>query len=125
MVKKLVIPLRDASTGPMGDGMGTFRIFIDEEISGAKSFSFLVNTMNKGKKGPVHTHDTESCFYILSGKGIVRIKEESFAVGPQTAVFVPKDALHKIEAGPEEDITYIMIYAPPGPEKQLRKKEKD
>jgi mannose-6-phosphate isomerase-like protein (cupin superfamily) len=122
MEKKLVIPLRDALTGPMGDGMGTFRIFIDEEICGSKSFSFLVNTMNKGKKGPDHTHDTESCFYILSGKGIVRIKDESFAVSPQTAVFVPKDALHKIEADPGEDLTYIMIYAPPGPEKQLRNK---
>jgi mannose-6-phosphate isomerase-like protein (cupin superfamily) len=109
----------------MDNGMGTFRIFIDEEICGAKSFSFLVNTMNKEKKGPVHTHDTESCFYILSGKGTVRINDESFAVGPQTAVFIPKDSLHEIEADPGEDLTYIMIYAPPGPEKQLRRKEED
>ncbi len=125
MEKKLVVPLRDALTGPMGEGMGTFRIFIDEEICGSKSFSFLVNTMNKGKKGPVHSHDSESCFYILSGKGIVRIKDVSFAVGPQTAVFIPKDSLHEIEADQREDLIYIMVYAPPGPEKQLSKKKED
>jgi mannose-6-phosphate isomerase-like protein (cupin superfamily) len=122
MKKKLVIPLGEAFTGPMRDGMGTFRIFIDEQICGAKSFSFLVNTLNKGKKGPGHAHATESCFYILSGKGIVKIKNETFSVGPQTAVFVPRDATHMIQADPGGDLTYIMIYAPPGPEKQLKTK---
>lgn len=122
MEKKLVIPLGEAFTGPMSAGLGIFRIFIDEEMCGSKSFSFLVNTMNKWQHGPAHTHPSDSCFYILAGRGTVTIKDETFTVGPQTAVFVPKDALHEIKADFGEDLTYIMIYAPAGPEKELRKK---
>jgi len=29
--------------------------------------------------------------------------------------------LHKIVVGPDEDLTYVVVYAPPGPEQQLKK----
>ena len=64
--------------------------------------------------------EEESCFYPLSGKGTISIGDQSFPVGPQTAVFVPARAVHKIDACPGEDLTYIMVYAPPGPEQQLK-----
>lgn len=38
------------------------------------------------------------------------------------AVFAPANKMHKIEVDPEEDLTYVLIYAPPGPEQQLKEK---
>jgi len=68
MEKKYVVPLKDAVTGVLHGGGGTFRILIDQESSGAKYFSCLVNTMNKGVKGSEHKHDVEHLWYILSGR---------------------------------------------------------
>ena len=52
MEKKYVVALKDAVTGVLHGRAGTFRVLIDEESSGAKHFSLLVNTMNAGVKVP-------------------------------------------------------------------------
>ena len=49
MEKKYIVPLKEAVTGVLHGGVGTFRILIDEQSSGAKNFSLLVNT----SRGPV------------------------------------------------------------------------
>jgi hypothetical protein len=38
------------------------------------------------------------------------------------AVFAPADVLHKIDVDPDEDLTYVLIYAPGGPEQKLIEK---
>ena len=121
MEKKYVVALKDAVTGVLHGGGGTFRILIDQESSGAKYFSCLVNTMNKGVKGSEHKHDVEHLWYILSGKGTMYIGGKGYVVGPEMAVFAPAGELHRIDVGPDEDLTYVVVYAPPGPEQQLKK----
>jgi mannose-6-phosphate isomerase-like protein (cupin superfamily) len=118
--KKYVVPLKEAITGVLHGRAGTFRILIDEETSGAKNFSLLVNTMNAGKVGDEHKHDAEHCWYVLSGKGTMTIGGETFPIGPDMAVFAPANVLHKIVVGPDEDLTMIIVYAPPGPEQKLK-----
>ena len=118
--KKYVVPLKEAVTGVLHGRAGTFRILIDKETSGAKHFSLLVNTMTAGNVGDEHKHDVEHCWYILSGTGRMIIGGESFPVGPDMAVFAPADMLHQIIVDPGEDMTYIVVYAPPGPEQKLK-----
>ena len=120
MEKNCVVALKNAVTGVLHGGAGTFRILIDEESSGAKNFSLLVNTMNAGVQGSEHKHDGEHCFYILSGKGTMYVDGNPFEVGPEMAVYAPPNVMHKFDAGPDEDLTYVVIYAPPGPEQQLK-----
>jgi len=123
MEKKYVVPLKDAVTGVLHGKAGTFRVLIDEEISGAKHFSLLINTMKAGIKGAEHKHpDNEHCWYILSGTGTIYIEGKSYRMEPQMAVFAPANKLHQIEVDPEEDLTYVLIYAPPGPEQKLKEK---
>ena len=121
MEKKYVVALKDAVKGVLHGGVGTFRILIDEESSGAKHFSCLVNTVNAGAKGGEHKHDVEHCWYILSGKGTMYIAGQAFEIGPDMAVFAPAEVLHRIDVGPDEALTYVVIYAPPGPEQLLKK----
>ncbi len=121
MGEKYVVPLKEAITGVLHGKAGTFRILIDEEISGAKNFSLLVNTMNAGVTGDEHKHDVEHCWYILSGRGTMFVGGKAFPVEPDTAIFAPAKMLHKIIVGPDEDLTYIVVYAPPGPEQLLKK----
>ena len=119
--KKYVVPLKEAITGVLHGRAGTFRILIDEETSGAKNFSLLINTMNAGKVGDEHQHDVEHCWYVLSGKGMMTIAGETFPVEPNMAIFAPANTLHQIVVGPDEDLTFVVVYAPPGPEQKLKK----
>jgi mannose-6-phosphate isomerase-like protein (cupin superfamily) len=121
METKYVVALKDAVTGTLHGGAGTFRILIDEEGSGAKHFSCLVNTMYAGAKGAEHKHDVEHLWYILSGKGTFYMAGQTFEVGPDMAVFAPAGMLHRIDVDPKGDMTYVVVYAPPGPEKLLKK----
>ncbi len=122
MKKKFVVALKDAVTGVLHGGAGTFRILIDEETSGAKHFSLLVNTMRAGAQGAEHKHPEEHCFYILSGRGTMYIDGKPTHVGPEMAIFAPPNVPHKFDVGPEGDLTYVVIYAPPGPEQLLKQR---
>jgi mannose-6-phosphate isomerase-like protein (cupin superfamily) len=104
MAKKYVVPLKDA-------------------VTGAKHFSLLVNTMKAGIKGGEHKHtDNEHCWYILSGTGTMYIEGQSYRIEPQMAVFAPANKMHRIDVDPDGDLTYVLVYAPPGPEQQLKEK---
>ena len=50
------------------------------------------------------------------------IEDQSYEIGPEMAVFAPANTMHKIDVGPDEDLTYVLIYAPPGPEQLLRQR---
>jgi len=120
---KYIVPLDEAITGVLHGRAGTFRILIDEETVGAKNYALLINTMNAGVHGAEHKHDeNEHCWYILEGTGVITIDGEPHDLAPNMAVYVPADTLHKIDVGPDEDLTYVVIYAPPGPEKLLKAK---
>jgi mannose-6-phosphate isomerase-like protein (cupin superfamily) len=123
MEKKLVVHFDEAKSGVLHGGAGTFRVLIDEPTSGAKHFSLSVNTMKAGVEGAEHKHpDNEHCWYILSGTGTMHILGESYKLGPEMAIFAPADVLHKIDVDPDEDLTYVLIYAPGGPEQKLIEK---
>ena len=121
MEKRTVVPLKDAVTGVLHGKTGIFRLLIDEESSGAKHFALMVNTMKAGVKGDEHKHDVnEHCWYILSGRGTLYIEGEPHEIGPEMAAYAPANKLHRIEVGPDEDLTYVLVYAPPGPEQGLK-----
>lgn len=124
MKNRYVVPLADADTGVLHGRAGTFRILIDEEKVGAKNYALLINTMNAGVKGSEHKHDVnEHCWYILSGTGTIYIAGEPHRIGPEMAIYVPVDTMHKIDVDEDMDLTYVVVYAPPGPEKLLRSRQ--
>jgi len=122
MENRFIIAFEDAKIGILHGGHGIFRILIDKKTTGANNFSMLVNTSKAGTKGSEHQHDVEHGFYILSGTGKIYIDGKPGEISPRKAVFVPKGTLHRIDVDQEMDLTYIVIYAPPGPENELTKK---
>jgi mannose-6-phosphate isomerase-like protein (cupin superfamily) len=123
MDKKLFYKLEEAQTGVLHGGAGIFRVLIDKDMGGAEHFSLLVNTSKAGAKGKEHSHTVEHCWYILSGTGTFYMDGEPFRIEPNMAIFTPKGVPHRMEIDPDEDLTYIVIYAPPGPEQQLKEKQ--
>lgn len=43
-------------------------------------------------------------------------------IEPETAIYTPAHILHKVDVDPDQDLTYVVIYAPPGPEQQLKQR---
>ena len=123
MKRKLIYSLDEAQTGVLHGGAGIFRVLIDKDMGGAEHFSLLVNTSKAGAKGKEHSHSVEHCWYILSGKATFYMDGEPHRIGPNMAIFTPKGVPHRMEIDPEEDLTYVVIYAPPGPEQQLKEKQ--
>jgi mannose-6-phosphate isomerase-like protein (cupin superfamily) len=62
----------------------------------------------------------EHLWYILSGTGTMYMGGKAYPMGPKMAVYAPAGMLHQIDVGPDEDLTYVVVYAPPGPEQQLK-----
>jgi mannose-6-phosphate isomerase-like protein (cupin superfamily) len=119
-VKRMVVSQGEAFSGDL-PADGKFQIFIDEEIAGAKNFSLLLNEMHS-EVGSEHAHQVEHAFFILSGRGKYSIGGKEYDVGPGMALFAPAGALHRLRKVGPEPLRYIVIYAPPGPEKELRLK---
>lgn len=121
-MKRYVVNVAEAVHGklPVAGGGGTFRILIDEETSGAQHFSLLVNELAPGYKGKEHSHKVEHCWYILQGKGTISMGGKVYPIKPGDAVFAPIGMVHSVECTGDEPLRYVVVYAPPGPEKELR-----
>jgi len=121
-MKKCVFGPAEGITGELHGGVGTFRILIDKEIAGAKHFSLLVNVTNPGVDGDAHSHEVEHAFYILEGRGLIEMGGRTYQIGPGTAVYVPAKISHKLSCSGRRHLRYVVVYAPAGPEQELKKR---
>jgi mannose-6-phosphate isomerase-like protein (cupin superfamily) len=124
-MKRRVISIEEGIKGELPGGTGKFNILLDGDMAGTKFFSLLINEMHAGIKGVEHSHTVEHAWYILSGHGRIFMEGKVYKVGPGMAIFAPAEVPHKIEVDDQEPLKYVVVYAPPGPEKQLKEKGKD
>ena len=121
--QQFYFPLDKVKEKVVHGGTVKAKIVLDEESCGVKNFSFLVNTMKAGLNcnvtGLGHSHEEEHCMFVLSGTGGISINDVRYELKADDAVYVPPGAIHYVWADPLEDFTYIIIYSPPGPEKNL------
>jgi mannose-6-phosphate isomerase-like protein (cupin superfamily) len=59
-----------------------------------------------------HRLRTSEVYYILSGEGEMHINEETFAVGPGDAVYIPPHARQFIHNSGATDLVFICIVDP-------------
>jgi mannose-6-phosphate isomerase-like protein (cupin superfamily) len=121
--KLRVVRANEVEAKSVHGGAATSKIFANPETCGANNFSFLINRMQAGlncnQTGLGHKHEEEHCLYTLSGKGGISIDGKKYELEPHMFVFVPAGAMHYVWAHTGEDFEYIVIYSPPGPEKNI------
>lgn len=67
-------------------------------------------TLEKGRKTPAHVHDDqEQLFFILQGRGVLRINEEAREVESQMVAYIPRRAEHELECTSDEPLLYIFV----------------
>ena len=91
----------------------------------AEKFSAGVVQLEPGKGHTRHNHPgCEEILYVLSGKGqqVVEVDGETRErlIGPGVLVHIPPDCFHSTVNMGSEPMRILAIYAPPGPEAELR-----
>jgi oxalate decarboxylase/phosphoglucose isomerase-like protein (cupin superfamily) len=96
-------------------------LLADKQV-GAENLSVGIGVYSKGQAAEFHTHvDEEEVMVYLKGKGVMTLQD-----GTETPLekgditFVPKNESHKLRNTGAEDFVFLFIYAPQGPEKNIR-----
>jgi len=97
-------------------------------VTAAEKFSAGLVVLAPGKGHDRHNHPgCEEILYVLAGEGrqVVEIDGESRerVVGPGMLVHIPPDAFHSTVNLGDGPMKLLAIYAPPGPEAELREME--
>jgi mannose-6-phosphate isomerase-like protein (cupin superfamily) len=67
---------------------------------------------SKGRTTPHFHPRTEEIYYILVGRGQMRIGDESRDVGPGDAIAIPPGAIHQITNHGSEELKFLCCCAP-------------
>ncbi len=100
----------------------------EPRVTPAEKFSAGVVELEPGKGHDRHNHPgCEEILYVLCGKGdqMVEVDGEPVMreVGPGVLIHIPPDVYHSTVNTGDGPMRLLAIYAPPGPEAELRQME--
>lgn len=87
-------------------------MLISPQNSSTKNVSMQISEVPVGSEQPVHSHDPEQCYYIIKGKGLMIIEEETKEVTAGDAVFIPSNKKHGIKNLGNEVLEYLTANSP-------------
>jgi len=97
----------------------------EPRVTAAEKFSAGVVILEPGKGHTRHNHPgCEEILYVLAGEGrqVVEVEGEAReqVIGPGVLVHIPPDCFHSTVNLGDEPMRILAVYAPPGPEAELR-----
>jgi len=118
MEKEKIVKVSDImGFSPTGSkGVYISRLLIESEGVGSSKLMLVHATLKPGKapgdEAGSHPPPYDEAYYILRGTGLMEFGngEESYEVGPDTAIFIPGGTLHKITNIGTEDLEFLTIW---------------
>lgn len=90
----------------------TSYMLISPQSSSAKNLSIQVSMVPIGSQQPIHAHDPEQCYYIIKGKGLMVIEDETCEVSSGDAVYIPSNKKHGIKNIGDIALEYLTANSP-------------
>jgi mannose-6-phosphate isomerase-like protein (cupin superfamily) len=88
-----------------------------QDVSDKLSIGMVI--LPPGASGDPHTHeDCQETWYVISGKGKLRIGDEEIMLVPDTLVVAPQGVEHQIFGDSQETLKALFIFSPAGPEEE-------
>ncbi len=87
-------------------------MLISPQNSPAKHISIQVSEVPAGSAQPVHSHAPEQCYYIIKGKGLMILGDETQEVKAGDAVFIPSNINHGIKNTGDGVLEYLTVNSP-------------
>jgi quercetin dioxygenase-like cupin family protein len=83
----------------------------------------VVNTVPAGWAGPpLHHHDFDEAFYVLSGRLTFQLGDELRPAGPGALVFAPRGSVHTLANHSDAEASYLLVITPGGFERYFEGK---
>jgi mannose-6-phosphate isomerase-like protein (cupin superfamily) len=87
-------------------------MLISPQSSSVKHISMQISEVPIGSEQPIHSHEPEQSYYIIKGKGLMIIEEETKEVTSGDAVFIPSNKRHGIKNIGPEVLEYLTANSP-------------
>ena len=104
--------LKDCHEFIAGDG-SILREILHPEKSGAPiHYSLAHAKVAAGQKTKPHKLKSSEVYYVTAGQGLMHIDQESFEVRPESAIYIPPNAVQYIETNGNSDLKFLCIVDP-------------
>ena len=87
-------------------------MLISSQNSSAQGISVQISEIPIGSEQPLHNHDPEQCYYIIKGKGLMIIEDETREVSAGDAIYIPSNKKHGIKNLGEDVLEYLTANSP-------------
>lgn len=87
-------------------------LLVSPRNSSARALSIQISEIPVGSEQPVHSHEPEQCYYVIRGRGLVLIDDESCEVAAGDAVHIPAGSKHGMRNIGSVALEYLTANAP-------------
>lgn len=87
-------------------------MLLSPQNTASQNLSLQISEIPIGLEQPIHNHEPEQCYYIIKGKGLMVIENDSQEVKAGDAIFIPSNLKHGIKNLGNEILEYITANAP-------------
>ena len=81
------------------------------EFLRAPSLSMGLYELEAGQEDPQQPHNEDEVYYVVAGRGRLRVGENDQSVAPGSIVFVPAKVPHRFHST-AEDLSVLVFFAP-------------
>jgi quercetin dioxygenase-like cupin family protein len=93
---------RDEERWPGDEAGGSWKTLISGGLTPSESLTLGIARLGPGEILHTHRHAQPEVYLVLAGSGVVTVAGEASDVRAGSAVFIPGNALHSLEAAGEE-----------------------
>jgi len=104
--------LKDCPEFLAGDQCRLREILHPDKADLALRYSLAHAVVAPGQTTRLHALRTSEVYYVLSGRGIMRIDDETAPVGPGDTVYIPPQTKQQITNNGSEDLVFLCIVDP-------------
>jgi mannose-6-phosphate isomerase-like protein (cupin superfamily) len=90
----------------------TSHMLISPQNSSARNLSIQVSVVPIGSEQPIHVHEPEQGYYIIKGKGLMIIEDETREVTSGDAIYIPSKKKHGIKNIGDVALEYVTANTP-------------
>jgi mannose-6-phosphate isomerase-like protein (cupin superfamily) len=91
------------------------KLLVNPDNSRTRYFDFRLSLYQPRGYAENHAHtEAEHVYYILKGRGLMRLGERQYVVEPHTAIFIPPGVVHSLANTGLEDLLFIVVTVPAG-----------
>lgn len=98
------------------------KVLMSPKTHTVKNLSVGMTLLPPGNTSSLHSHEKEEeIWYVISGRGLVRVGGEEMIVIPDILIYIPQTVKHQLINNGDETLKVLWIFSPAGPEEEFIK----